>query len=124
VGPFMLFDGPCDTTTASTVRRALRDLQAVLEVRSRTVEDLELAATELITNAVRAGALHLDIQLSVLLPRLELAVTDDGPGMPTPREPAPGAVTGRGLQILAALADEWGYTAGEISKTVWARFAR
>ena len=43
------------------------------------------------------------------------------PGLPVPAEPGATDVHGRGLQIIAALADEWGCQPAPLGKTVWAR---
>ena len=122
MGPFLLFDGPCDESSARLVRREVRRLQAALEVGSRVVEDLELAATELVTNAVRSGASRIDVRLEVLPPRLELRVTDDGPGTPVLGAHDTTGEAGRGLQIVASVASAWGWTPAGVSKTVWVRF--
>ena len=122
MGPFMVFAGPCDEATAAAVRRGLRGLQATLAARSRLVEDLELAATELVTNAVRAGAHRIEVELQIVSTQLELRISDDGPGVPAAKQPSLDRVDGRGLHIVAALADDWGYTLNVVSKTVWARF--
>jgi anti-sigma regulatory factor (Ser/Thr protein kinase) len=118
-----LFSGTCDATTAAHIRRQLRNLQSELEVRSRVVEDMELAATELVTNAVNAGAHWIAVELVVLPPSTQVDVTDDAPELPQPQDPNEGDTHGRGLQIVAAIADEWGYYPQPRGKTVWATFA-
>lgn len=122
MGAIVLFDGSCDERTASAVRREVRALQATLAIRSRIVEDLELAVTELVTNAVKNGAHSLDVQLQIVPLGFELRVTDDGPGTPTVRHPGPDDVSGRGLQIIASVATDWGWSPYGTRKTVWAQF--
>jgi two-component sensor histidine kinase len=122
VDPIVLFDGSCDERSAGVVRREVRALQANLAIQSRIVEDLELAATELVTNAVKNGAHYLDVRLVVVPPDLELRVTDDGPGAPTLRTTGRSDTSGRGLQIIASVATHWGWSPYGTSKTVWARF--
>lgn len=113
-----LFDGPCGRDTARAVRSALA---AALPAPRRG--DVALAATELITNAVRAGASTVRVTLSVSRSHLSIAVRDDAPGIPVPRQPLAIEEAGRGLHIVAAVADGWGYdNESEHSKTVWARF--
>lgn len=120
---FILFRGACDPASAVIVRRRLRELRSVLAVGSPLVEDLELAATELVTNAVRAGAATLTVEVTHAPPRVDLRVTDDGPGEPLVRTASVTDESGRGLQILAALAEDWGFNRRSGGKTVWARFA-
>ncbi|MFJ2575818.1 ATP-binding protein [Kitasatospora aureofaciens] len=49
-------------------------------------------------------------------------VSDASPDLPVPRHPAPDDESGRGLELVAALATSWGaHSRGEryIGKTVW-----
>ena len=51
------------------------------------------------------------------------AVADPSEAAPTPQTPGSLAETGRGLHIICALSDQWGYTApSETGKVVWALF--
>lgn len=118
-----LFRGPCDSGVPLAVRGTLRAVAQTGELSPSIIEDLVLAATELVTNAVNAGARSVEVLLETPPPHLELDVTDDAPGRPTPRHPAAEDVSGRGLQIVEALADQWGYRRTSDGKTVWARFA-
>ena len=121
---FTLYDGPGDEAAAGAVRRELRGLQEALGVGSPALEDLQLAATELVTNAVRAGAHRLQVRLDAPPPHLRLDVTDDAPGAPALRATGLLEPGGRGLHIVAALCEEWGTTVTAAGKTVWARLAR
>ncbi len=84
--------------------------------------DLDLALSELLANAV----LHAPGPARVVLERaqdgLRLEVRDSSPTSPVRRVSGGGATTGRGLNLVAALADGWGVGArsdGEAGKTVW-----
>ena len=71
-------------------------------------DDLALIVSELVTNAVRADAQVVDVELRVHDDRVEVQVTDDAAGWPTPQEGAPvDSEDGRGLDIVAQLADSW-----------------
>jgi signal transduction histidine kinase len=85
-------------------------------------DDLMLAATELVTNAYNAGANTVDVELRTPPPYLELHVTDNAPGVPLIGHQTVNDTSGRGLLILAALAEQWGFRIEAIGKTVWARF--
>jgi hypothetical protein len=52
---------------------------------------------------------------------VRVAVSDDGDRLPRLRTPEPREHSGRGLQIVRALADDWGVTenVGGPGKTVW-----
>ena len=92
-------------------------------------DDVELVASELVTNSVRA-ALSLQaaapIALYVALERcgLFILVWDGCPDLPTRRDHAEDAESGRGLELVSALSDEWGaYACAEPGgKVTWARF--
>ncbi|WP_209717650.1 ATP-binding protein [Marmoricola sp. OAE513] len=87
-------------------------------------EDLVLIVSELVTNAVRAGAARIDVQLSTTSDRIDLQVTDDAEGWPTPRPSLPGDTGGRGLAIVEQLADTWGTQKRNPGKTVTATWFR
>jgi anti-sigma regulatory factor (Ser/Thr protein kinase) len=84
---------------------------------------------ELVGNAIRhADALPGDVirvawrfRSDGELQRLEVRVTDGGAGEgPRPREAAVDSVDGRGLAIVAALADTWGVERDGLGQSVWA----
>ena len=59
--------------------------------------------------------------------RLRVDVRDAASGMPTVGPPGPEDIAesegGRGLQVVAALADDWGVTPKVVGKSVWAELA-
>lgn len=102
-------------------RRAVRDwLQAVgLHSHHPTAE---LLVCELVTNALRHGSPPVELRIRAGLERvLRVEVLDGADGaQPVRHEPAPDAVSGRGLGIVAALAVRWGTEADDSGKVVWA----
>jgi len=97
------------------VRRQLHDVLA----RQRPVcDDVELIVSELVTNSVRAGATVIDLMLEVLSEAVEVQVTDDAAGWPTPRSAGPDGLDGRGLEIVDRLADHWHTVASPPGKRV------
>ena len=98
------------------VRRQLHD---VLARGQRPVcDDVELIVSELVTNSVRAGATVIDLMLEVLSEAVEVQVTDDAAGWPTPRSAGPDGLDGRGLEIVDRLADHWHTVASPPGKRV------
>ena len=87
--------------------------------------DVRLAASEMVTNVIvhtggggemRAWDPRPDVPLRV-------EVEDGDRSEPTIPDEAP-AVGGRGLAIVAAISDKWGYEASPGGKVVWAEFDR
>lgn len=80
--------------------------------------DLQLAVTELVANAVVHGTGVIRLRLRIEGECLYGEVIDDGGGFEhAARERASHDLDGRGLGIVAALADEWGIHDG--STHVW-----
>ncbi len=128
-------DFPSDEHAPALCRRFLE--QALLRAfdPSRLGEgrrfDLDLVATELVTNALRVAATRITIQVQCWSAPpdgadpswVRIAVIDDGPGIPELHEAALTDTHGRGLSIIAALSLEWGFEQGDGAKSVWARLA-
>jgi anti-sigma regulatory factor (Ser/Thr protein kinase) len=72
-----------------------------------TLDQIILTASELVTNAVQAGASNIEISLHVAEIRIDLVVSDDAEGWPTPVRAAAHDTAGRGLSIVEQLADSW-----------------
>jgi anti-sigma regulatory factor (Ser/Thr protein kinase) len=114
---------PAVRTSALSARRFVSD--AVVDVPTEVSETIALIASELATNSVRHAATAFQIRVERLPDRVHLEVEDDGEGQPVVRTPGPTDTSGRGLQIVQALADAWGVIPKEESagKTVWATIA-
>ncbi|MBZ6088173.1 ATP-binding protein [Streptomyces olivaceus] len=94
-------------------------------------DDAALVVTELVTNAVThavpsaaAGAPEVRLGLVRDPGHLTLAVSDSGDNVPVfdPSDDAAFGEHGRGLGIVDALAEEWGWTPRPpAGKTVWAK---
>lgn len=83
------------------------------------IDDCLLIVSELVTNAVRHGGSAYALRLETRAGRLYGEVFDPGEGIPAQRSPGVDSLSGRGLQIVAAIADEWGVTAANDGKVVW-----
>ncbi|MFF2405282.1 ATP-binding protein [Streptomyces sp. NPDC058092] len=98
------------------VRRALR---AYL---GGPCDDLQLCATELITNVIRhlGEGVPVTFRASCDRGRTRLEVTDPDPrALPVLCRASGDDETGRGLALLDALALRWGVAQGPGTKTVW-----
>ncbi|WP_328701399.1 ATP-binding protein [Amycolatopsis pittospori] len=91
-----------------------------------TVQDAELLATELVTNAYlhAAGPRAFRLRLPADRPVIRLEVDDASPTLlPHLRDLQDGATSkpgGRGLLLVTAVATTWGVTSTPQSKTTWA----
>jgi len=110
--------------TVSTLRR-----WGVAERR----EDIVVVVSELLTNALRHAPSHSadpqprwPTRLGLLQcgPCVLCAVADPSEKAPVPSDPGCLAESGRGLHVIEALSDKWGYTAASgMGKVVWAMFS-
>ncbi|OEV02993.1 ATP-binding protein [Streptomyces oceani] len=104
------------------VRGVLCDWQ-----RADRLDEVLLCVSELATNALLHGmppgrAFRLALWLTAES-RLRVEVRDSGDGQPRARTGlAAEAEHGRGLLLVATLADAWGVRAGEPGKAVWCEF--
>ena len=95
-------------------------------VSAERLADATAIAAELVGNAVRHASPLPDgvIRLAWRIMRggaLEIRVTDGGSvGEPRPRAVGPEAIDGRGLTIVAALAEAWGVERDGLGQCVWA----
>jgi anti-sigma regulatory factor (Ser/Thr protein kinase) len=87
-------------------------------------EDAALVATELATNAVVHARSSFNVEVARTDGAVRVTVTDHRPELPVPRPAARNATTGRGLRIVAAVADKWGTRSAGTGKSVWAVLRR
>jgi anti-sigma regulatory factor (Ser/Thr protein kinase) len=104
------WEQPADSPEARDVswfRHLLRQELTIWDL-AWLVEAAELIESELVTNAIRAHAQHVIVRLSATDTVLQITVVDSAPGIVLAKTPDQDAETGRGLQIVDALAAEWG----------------
>ncbi len=118
---------PHDASSSATARRAISADLSSARVCEERIFDAVLVAAELLGNAV-AHAQPLDdgavrITWAVQDGRARIEVHDGGAATrPHLRAAGPSDSDGRGLAIVAALADGWGYDASDGRCVVWAEF--
>ncbi|HET6811479.1 MAG TPA: ATP-binding protein [Acidimicrobiales bacterium] len=84
------------------------------------VANAELIISELVTNSILHAGTAVRIGLKELGPVVRLEVGDQDRNRPEAKRYSPEAGTGRGLQLVEALALAWGVDSGPDGKTVWA----
>ncbi|MEV4998404.1 ATP-binding protein [Streptomyces niveus] len=88
------------------------------------MDDVLLCVSELATNALVHGVppgRGYRLQLQLLADGVfRIEVHDSGDGRPNVREPC--GESGRGLMLVAALADKWGVGRRDPGKVVWCEF--
>lgn len=125
------WDLPHAASSVGGARKQMTGMLDSLGVAAETVCEAELAASELLGNAVMHGRpdSHGAISLRVRVRDevVEVAVTDGGPVDSQvvdirPRRTSGVATRGRGLRIVRSLAHEWGVIVGDGGgdTTVWA----
>jgi anti-sigma regulatory factor (Ser/Thr protein kinase) len=80
---------------------------------------VRLLVSELVINAVLHARTAITLCLHHESGRLRVEVSDGSTMPPVLHTPGPTAPTGRGLQIVASLSDEWGVDVQREGKTVW-----
>lgn len=94
-----------DRAAPSRARRAVSSLAG----EHPRLDDLILATSEVVTNAVRhAGAEEATLHLEASDARVRVAVEHDGDVFHPGDEPRSEIPSGRGLAIVAELVDRWG----------------
>ncbi|MDI3422637.1 ATP-binding protein [Streptomyces luteolus] len=111
-------------TAIAHVRRFVR--QAISDhLPADRIEDVVLCASELATNALRhtPSGREFRVHLAFESDAVRLEVHDAGDGAPWVCEATEGDDHGRGLFLVAALADNWGISHRDgPGKAVWAVF--
>ena len=115
--------------TPGAVPDARRALDALDEkVSARTLEDLRLLVSELVTNSVRHAGLKemqtIELKVKLLPETVRVEVNDQGTGFePTPRSASSEDQSGWGLYLVSRLADRWGVSSDGVTR-VWFELTR
>ncbi|MGY4643933.1 ATP-binding protein [Cellulomonas sp. URHB0016] len=86
----------------------------------------ELLVSEVVTNAVKYGAVRDAIEVTATCEErlLVVAVRDHNPAPPVVLEVGPAGLGGRGMHLVERMAHSWGVRAhGPAGKTVWFQVA-
>jgi anti-sigma regulatory factor (Ser/Thr protein kinase) len=108
-------------------RQRIRKVLADWGITGEVADSVVLSANELVTNSVthcRVSYAQVEVTLALDGPVLMLEVSDpDSDRLPRPHTSGPEEEGGRGLALVAGLAEEWGHRQEPHRKCVWARFA-
>jgi len=109
----LIGDVQAPAAARSFVRGALRE-----PAHQSVADDVAVIVSELVTNAVRADASSIEVEIRADQERIEVSVTDDAGGWPTVRVASVDSLDGRGLEIVDHLADSWRTVRRGVGKTV------
>ncbi len=114
-----------DSEALSSCRHMIRAAVRAWGATDRS-DEVELAADELITNALMhtdGGAIVTIRMLTGPERRLRVDVEDRSSALPRRRDAGESGVSGRGLMLVELLADDWGVDSRGGGKCVWCEFA-
>ncbi|MFB7495593.1 SpoIIE family protein phosphatase [Streptomyces sp. NPDC056161] len=115
---------PGDPDALAMARHMIRAAVRAWGAREHT-DEIELAADELMTNALMHTEGSATVTLRVLVGRerrVRVEVEDSSSALPRRREAGESEVSGRGLLLVDRLADVWGVEARGSGKCVWCEF--
>jgi DNA-binding NarL/FixJ family response regulator len=115
-------DLPAEPTSPGVARTLVRDL--LNADAEQMVATAELLITELVTNAVVHTSSAPRVEVELFPDHVRVAVQDDDPTPPRPREPVRNEPGGRGLVLLEELSTRWGFDQVGTGKVVWFELAR
>lgn len=108
---------PADPSSAGAARRFV-----IGQIATHDPDLVDMAAlltTELATNAILHAGTEFSVQVGVVGDRVRIELSDHSPVLPVRRRFSEAAGTGRGLQLVEAMALRWGVEAAVTGKTVF-----
>ena len=111
--------------TAASVfiaRRFVTQVLTLWSVPEETSDSVELAISELATNAARHSEDLIEVHLIRTHGRLRVAVGDSDHRTPRRQDPDDASTAGRGLFLVDAISARWGVDSNGLGKTVWCEF--
>ena len=109
---------PTDPSVVAAARRHAVDVGRTCLDEDRC-EDLELAVSELVTNAIRHGGEPVTLTVLPADEGVRVEVTDGSSELSTPATTVPLDTGRRGLRLVDAVCRAWGWHAVEGGKCVW-----
>jgi anti-sigma regulatory factor (Ser/Thr protein kinase) len=110
---------PAQPDSPAAARALIRQTLDTWGIQGPPVDTALVVASELTTNAVLHARSEFAVSLRRVHGRVRIEVRDESPQRPTPRQPMPEAISGRGLLLVTALSDSWGVDTHDHGKTTW-----
>ena len=106
--------------SAGKARKFIADFCSAAELPPGVCETAALLVSELVTNAIIHGRTAATIEAHRPGDHLRVTVHDNNPGLPpVGGQPPLSNESGRGLQIVSLLAQDWGVETNSHGKAVW-----
>jgi anti-sigma regulatory factor (Ser/Thr protein kinase) len=103
-----------------SVPEARRFVASLVFVGELDLDRLALLTAEIVTNAILHAGTPLKLEVIELVGAgVRVSVTDGIANPPVKKDYGPSSPTGRGLHIVEAMADRWGFDRSASGKTVW-----
>jgi len=83
------------------------------------VDTAQLLVSELVTNALLRARTQIRVGVECTADRVRVEVGDASTARVTQRQHSAEATTGRGLDLVEAIAGDWGVATADKGKTVW-----
>ncbi len=109
-----------DPVSAGVARKFVAELLSAY-MGPGGVEVVVLLTSEVVANAVVHAGTSVELVVRSMHGDVQIDVSDGATQMPEVLDPALGSVSGRGLQLVMALAQAWGVIPTPGGKTVWFR---
>ncbi|HET7387509.1 MAG TPA: PAS domain S-box protein [Nocardioidaceae bacterium] len=114
---------PPHASSVGEARRLVHDL-LVDGGRGDLAETAVLLVSEVVTNALLHAGTPIDVFASLDGSGLRVEIGDGSAHLPTRRSYGTAAGTGRGMQMLEHLVDDWGISRSRDGKSIWFRLSR
>ena len=109
----------CDPRSAGRARQFVAD-RLMAWGRDAFVDDASIVVAELATNAVLHAGSEFIVALASHGDTVRVSVRDASSRLPAMQDPTPSSISGRGLVLVAAVAQRWGTELLPDGKVVWA----
>jgi anti-sigma regulatory factor (Ser/Thr protein kinase) len=117
------WDYPEDATAPSAARHHLARTLRRLGHGDALLDDARIVVTELAANAVVHARSAFSVSLQGEGSRWRIGVRDRSPALPAPPPPSPERLSGRGLQLVSAVAGRWDVEPLADGKVIWAELS-